>query len=53
VIGSAMLAAEDIVPRVPDFFYTERIRHLVVAGKLESEGNLDYMRFSEVRLSAK
>jgi len=53
VIGSAMLAAKDIVPRVPDFFYTERIRHLVAARKLESHGTLNYVRSREVRLSAK
>ena len=52
VIGSAMPASEDSVPRVPDLFYAERVRHLVAAGKLESQGNLEYMRSSEVRLSA-
>lgn len=35
---------------IPDFFYAERIRRLVAEGKLESEGDLDYMRFSEVRI---
>lgn len=34
---------------IPDVFYVERIRHLVTEGKLESEGDLNYMRFSEVR----
>ena len=37
--------------RIPDLFYAERIRHLVSEGKLESQGNLNYMRFSEVRLA--
>jgi len=32
-----------------DVFYAERVRALVDSGKLESQGNLAYMRFSEVR----
>jgi len=40
------------VPGIPDIYYANRVRALVEAGRLESQGNLDYMRFSEVRLSA-
>ncbi|WP_425530461.1 DUF3658 domain-containing protein [Xanthomonas oryzae] len=36
---------------MPDIFYAQRIRHLVSAGHLEASGNLNRMRFSEVRLS--
>jgi len=36
-------------PGVPDSFYAERMRELVARGLLESQGNLLYMRFSEVR----
>jgi Protein of unknown function len=39
----------DLWPGVPDSFYAERIRALVAQGLLESQGNLMYMRFSEVR----
>jgi hypothetical protein len=35
---------------VPDIFYSQRVRKLVEDGRLESEGNLAYVRFSEVRL---
>ena len=35
---------------VPDVYYAQRIRELVKKGALKSAGNLDYMRFSEVRL---
>jgi hypothetical protein len=35
---------------VPDIFYSQRVRKLVGEGRLESQGNLQYMRFSEVRL---
>ncbi len=35
---------------VPDIYYAARIRALVERGKLESFGDLGYMRYSEVRL---
>ena len=38
------------IPGIPDIYYAQRVRNLVEAGRLESQGNLDYMRFSEVRL---
>ena len=39
-------------PNIPDVYYAMRVRHLVEIGKLESQGNLLYMRYSEVRLPA-
>ena len=38
------------IPDVPDIYYAQRVRHLVEIGKLESQGDLHYMRYSEVRL---
>jgi beta-lactamase superfamily II metal-dependent hydrolase len=35
---------------IPDTFYAQRIRKLVEEGRLESQGNLQFMRFSEVTL---
>jgi hypothetical protein len=35
---------------IPDLYYLTRLKKLVEIGLLESQGNLDYMRFSEVRL---
>lgn len=35
---------------VPDIFYSQRVKALVERGLLESQGNLDFMRYSEVRL---
>ena len=35
---------------VPDVYLAQRIRELVEKGALESAGNLNYMRYSEVRL---
>lgn len=40
------------VARIPDIYYAKRVRELVEAGRLESQGDLHYMRFSEVRLPA-
>ena len=34
---------------IPDSFYAMRVQALVSRGLLESQGNLSYMRFSEVR----
>ena len=40
------------IPGIPDIFYAQRVRRLAELGRLESQGNLAYMRFSEVRLAA-
>lgn len=52
VVGTTMMSDgpyrfED----VPDVFYSQRVRALVESGLLESQGNLDFMRYSEVRLT--
>jgi hypothetical protein len=47
------LAEEKLRTKYPQFshsLYTERIQLLQDEGRLESQGNLSYMRFSEVRL---
>jgi hypothetical protein len=46
-------AKERLESRYPVFshtFYAMRVEYLSDLGRLESQGNLDYMRFSEVRL---
>jgi len=40
----------DFAPAIPDAFYARRIQQLVAQGRLESQGNVEFMRFSEVRL---
>lgn len=50
VVGWTMRALQDEFPGIPDGFYSRRIKHLVKSGALEAAGNLDRMRFSEVRL---
>lgn len=37
--------------RLPDVFYSGRIKHLAAGGLIEAAGNLNRMRFSEVRLA--
>src|SRR5215813_1500519 len=49
VIGRTMLGLREI--RVPDRFYSQRVKLLVAAGLLESVGDLNRMRYSEVRLT--
>jgi len=53
IVGTAMMATEDSIKHIPDLFYASRVRKLVEEGRLVSEGNLEYMRFSEVKLPEK
>jgi hypothetical protein len=48
VVGMAM--DERRWPGIPDVFYAQRVCRLAKNGHLESQGNLAYLRFSEVRL---
>ena len=50
VVGTAMSAIPGRVPGIPDLFYAQRVRALVAAGRLEAQGNLAFMRYSEVRV---
>jgi hypothetical protein len=50
VVGSTMLQLRESMPGLPDVYYALRIAELVRSGKLEAQGDLRRMRFSEVRL---
>ena len=50
VVGLAMEKLRAQYPQFSDTFYAERVRALADQGRLESQGDLSYMRFSEVRL---
>ena len=50
VVALAMNDLSDLVSDRPDSFYARRIRNLVAQGRLDSQGNLEFMRFTEVRL---
>ena len=49
VVSLSLEALSQQYPQFSDVFYAERVAALVTAGKLESQGNLAHMRFSEVR----
>jgi hypothetical protein len=50
LVGMAMGNEAVRVPGLPDLFYAQRVRVLVERGLLIGEGNLSFMRYSEVRL---
>ena len=50
VIGWTMMELYKEI-KVPDGFYTQRLKVLVAAGLLEAAGDLNRMRYSEVRLT--
>ena len=50
IIGFSMMDFGDKYTKLPDTFFLERVKRLVEEQKLESQGNLNKMRFSEVRL---
>ena len=50
VVGLTMDQLQNRFTEIPDLFYAERLRKLVQDGRLESQGNLAYVRLSEVRL---
>ena len=53
IVGMAIGELQQQIPDVPDSYYAMRVENLVANGKLESQGNLAYMRCSEVRLPQK
>ncbi len=49
VVMSSMQALNGRVKGAPDIFYGQRVKALVKSGQLESQGNLNRMRHSEVK----
>jgi hypothetical protein len=52
VVVDAESALSVRYPGLSYIFYAQRLIRLSEEGRLESQGNLDYMRFSEVRIPA-
>lgn len=50
VIGTTMLEHKQGLSEVDDTFLRERIKLLVDTGRCESQGNLNQIRYSEIRL---
>ena len=53
IVGMTIGELSARFPNIPDMYYAQRVRRLVAVGELESQGNLEYMRYSEVRLPAR
>jgi hypothetical protein len=49
VVGTTMMVPPFKTSPLPDVCYATRVVELVRLGKLEADGNLNYMRYSEVR----
>jgi NADPH-dependent 7-cyano-7-deazaguanine reductase QueF len=49
VVAKTMLELPCRISGIPDIYYSQRIRRLVVEKKLIARGDLSYMRYSEVR----
>ena len=49
IVGITMMDLPNHIKGIPDTFYAQRVRKLVEGSHLEAQGNLQYMRFSEVR----
>lgn len=50
VAGGAMCDLNDRVVGIPDIYYARRIRKLIGHELLEVSGNIDYIRYCEIRL---
>ena len=53
IVGMTIGELSERFPNIPDVYFAQRVRRLVAVGELESQGNLEYMRYSEVRLPVK
>ena len=49
VVGTTMMEAQEITKELPDVFYSQRVYKLIESGKLEYQGQLNHMRYFEVR----
>jgi uncharacterized protein DUF3658 len=52
VIGSVMAVLGPQFPNAPHVFYAQRIKHLAEIGAIEAAGDLNRIRYSEVRIAA-
>jgi hypothetical protein len=50
VIGYTIVDLRSQIPNVPLGFYAKRVKHLTSAGLIQSDGDLDFVRLSKIRL---
>jgi len=51
IVMGAMKVLDQTIPDLPVALYAQRIARLVQSGRLQSQGNLRHLRFSEVKLA--
>jgi hypothetical protein len=51
IVMGAMKVLDQTIPDLPVALFAQRIATLVKSGRLQSQGNLRHLRFSEVKLS--
>ena len=49
IVASAMIESEKKYQGIPDIYFAQRVRKLVLGGTLEAQGFIGNMRYSEVR----
>ena len=49
VVGSSMIELQNQYQDIPDIYFAQRVRKMVLNGTLDSQGSIDRMRYSEVR----
>ncbi len=49
VVGSTMVEISEQLPELPDIYYAQRVKYIAGLGGIESEGDLDFMCYSEIR----
>ncbi len=52
VVSCTEESLKDRYPGLSYIFYAQRLIGLAEEGRLDSQGNLEYMRFSEIRIPA-
>ena len=50
IVGATMSELPSRIHGIPDVYYAQRVKIMVENGILESQGNLQRMRYSEIRL---
>ena len=52
IIAQTMIELPNRTPGIPDIFYAQRLRKLVEEGQLDASGDVNSMRYYEVRQSS-
>ena len=50
VVATAMMSLDNRILGIPDIYYAQRVALLISSGHLVAQGNIERMRYCEVRL---